>query len=233
MSENTPELSIVIPAYNEAEHLEAVVTEMEHVFNAAHLNYEILIVNNGSRDRTDEVIQQLRARNTRVSSVSLHENQSYGGGILAGLAKVKGTVIGWVHADGQANPDDIVRLYKGMQTSGKQISKAVRAVRHESPWRKVQGRIWYVLFQLLYWSPYRDVNATPKLLTRHAADILKLDSHDWFLDPELVIKALRYRIPICEFETVWRSRKSGSTRAHLLTGLEFLKNLILYRIGAK
>jgi len=233
MSENTPELSVVIPAYNEAKHLEAVVTEMEHVFNEAHLNYEILIVNNGSRDRTEEVIQQLHARNTRVSGVSLNENQFYGGGILAGLAKVRGTVIGWVHADGQADPDDIVRLYKGMRTSGKQIGKAVRAVRHESPWRKVQGRIWYAIFQLLYWSPYRDVNATPKLLTRRAADILKLDSRDWFLDPELVIKALRHRIPIYELETVWRSRKSGSTRAHLWTGLEFLKNLLLYRVGLK
>ncbi|HCM43457.1 MAG: Glycosyl transferase family 2 [Candidatus Kaiserbacteria bacterium GW2011_GWC2_49_12] len=227
------ELSIIVPAYNEANHLEAVISEMSDVFDAAHLDYEILIVNNGSRDSTGEVMEKLQARNPRITRLYLRENQQYGGGILAGLEKARGATIGWAHADGQANPEDIVRLYREMKTKGYEIGKAVRTVRYESPWRKVQGRIWFTIFRTLFPSPYRDVNATPKLLTRRAAEILKLDSHDWFLDPELVIRAIRHRIPICEVETVWRSRKSGSTRAHLLTGLEFLKNLLLYRFGLK
>ncbi len=228
-----PELSVVVPAYNEAAHIEGVITEMENVFDAAGIEYEILIVNNGSRDDTEKVIGKLQARNPRIARLYLEQNQQYGGGILAGLEKARGSTIGWAHADGQADPEDIVRIYRDMKAKGYELGKAVRVVRHESPWRKVQGRIWYSIFQFLFWSPYRDVNATPKLLTRRAADVLKLDSHDWFLDPELVIKALRHKIPICEVETVWRSRKSGSTRAHLLTGLEFLKNLLLYRVGLK
>lgn len=227
------ELSIVVPAYNEAAHLETVIAEMEAVFDRSRIDYEIVIVDNGSRDSTGDVIGVLQKRNLRISRVDLKINQHYGGGILAGLGKARGTVIGWAHADGQANPEDIVRLYREMKEKGYEAGKAVRIVRYESPWRKVQGRIWFTIFRLLFPSPYRDVNATPKLLTRRVADILKLDSHDWFLDPELVIKALRHDIPMCEVETVWRSRKSGSTRAHLLTGLEFLKNLLLYRFGLK
>ena len=228
-----PELSIVVPAYNEAVHLEGVIAEMEQVLGASGIDYEIVIVNNGSRDSTRSAIGKLQARSARIICADLAENQQYGGGILAGLAKARGEMIGWAHADGQANPEDIVRIYRKMRAEDREIGKAIRIVRHESPWRKVQGKIWFSVFQLLFWSPYRDVNATPKLLTRRAYDIIKLDSRDWFLDPELVIKSIRCHIPMCEVETVWRSRKSGSTRAHLFTGLQFLKNLILYRFGLK
>ncbi|MBI4093793.1 glycosyltransferase family 2 protein [Candidatus Kaiserbacteria bacterium] len=228
-----PELSIVIPAYNEGEHLAAVAVELTDVLRSALLDYEIVVVNNGSRDNTGDIIEQLAKGNPRIRAVHLAENRKYSGGILAGLAEAKGEVMGWAHADGQADPRDIVRLYRAMREGKCELGKAIRRERHESPWRIVQGKIWYGIFQLLFWSPYRDVNATPKLMTRRAAEILKLDSRDWFLDPEFVIKALRNKIPICEVETVWRSRKSGSTRAHLFTGLEFLKNLLLYRIGAR
>ncbi|MBI4087901.1 glycosyltransferase family 2 protein [Candidatus Kaiserbacteria bacterium] len=228
-----PELSVVVPAYNEAAHLEAVIAEMESVFDASHIDYEIIIVNNGSRDNTGEVIEKIHVHNPRITGLNLKVNQHYGGGVLAGVEKARGEVIGWTHADGQANPEDVVRLYGEMKEKGYEVGKAVRIKRYESPWRKVQGRIWFTIFRTLFPSPYRDVNATPKLMTRRAATVLRLDSHDWFLDPELVIKAIRNHIPICEVETVWRSRKSGSTRAHLLTGLEFLKNLILYRTGVK
>ena len=226
-------LSIVIPAYNEGEHLAAVVAEMNDVFGEAGINYEIVVVNNGSRDETGAIIDLLAKGNARIRAVHLAENRKYSGGILAGLAEAKGEVMGWAHADGQADPRDIVRLYRAMREKKCELGKAIRRERHESPWRIVQGKIWYGIFQLLFWSPYRDVNATPKLMTRRAAEILKLDSSDWFLDPEFVIKAIRNNIPISEVETVWRSRKSGSTRAHLFTGLEFLKNLILFRVGMR
>lgn len=228
-----PEISIVIPAYNEGEHLAAVVAEMADVFKSAALNYEIVLVDNGSRDQTGAIIDLLAKGSARIHALHLAENRKYSGGILAGLAEARGEVLGWAHADGQADPKDIVRLYQTMRAQKCELAKAIRRERHESPWRIVQGKIWYGIFQLLFWSPYRDVNATPKLMTRRAAEILKLDSRDWFLDPEFVIRALRNKIQICEVETVWRSRRSGSTRAHLFTGLEFLKNLIIFRLGLR
>jgi hypothetical protein len=124
-------------------------------------------------------------------------------------------------------------MYTGMRESGRELAKSVRVLRLVSPWRKLQSVIWYTIFQILFPSPYRDPNGTPRLLTRHALTTLRLESTDWFLEPEFVIKSIRYKMPIYEIETVWRSRKTGDSKAHLLTGLEFLKNLILYRIGIK
>ncbi len=230
---NTPELSIVVPAYNEATHLEAVISELADVMDESLPNYEILIVNNGSTDDTAHVIEKLEQKYPCIRHIYLEKNQQYGGGIQAGLADAKGDMLGWAHADGQIDPKDIVRLYKGMRESGRELGKAVRVMRLVSKWRRMQSIIWYSIFQILFPSPYRDPNGTPRLLTRHARDVLKLESRDWFLEPEFVIKSLRHKIPIYEVETVWRSRKSGDSKAHLFTGMEFLKNLILYRIGMK
>ncbi len=229
----SPELSIVVPAYNEGEHLAAVLAEMMDVFGKEGIDYEIIVVNNGSRDNTGAIVDRLAQEHARIRAVHLKQNRKYSGGILAGLAQTRGEVMGWSHADGQADPRDIVRLYRAMREQKCELAKAVRKERHESPWRIVQGRIWITIFKALFPCRYRDVNATPKLMTRRAADVLKLDSRDWFLDPEFVIRAIRHGLPICEIETVWRSRRSGSTRAHLLTGLEFLKNLILFRFGIR
>lgn len=228
-----PELSVIIPAYNEARHLGEVVRGMARVLEESGIDYELRVVNNGSRDNTGAVIDELCDENSRIKPVPLAVNQGYGGGILAGLRDAQGDILSWIHADGQADPHDIVDIYRAMKKQGRELGKAVRIVRHESPWRIVQSRIYHAIFQLLFWTPYRDINGTPKLLTRNTLQTLGLTSRDWFLDPEFVIKALRHGFPIAEVETIWSSRRSGSTRAHLLTGLEFLKNMLMYRLGMK
>jgi len=120
-----------------------------------------------------------------------------------------------------------------MREESNQLGMAVRAVRNESKLRKIQTAIYYVLFQAMFHTPYKDINGTPRLMSRRAAEILKLQSHDWFLEPEFVIKSMRYKLPISVIETVWEARRSGMSRGRPWTGLEFFKNMIVYRVGLK
>lgn len=229
-----PDLSIVVPAYNEALHLEEVVTTMTRAFQAANIDYEICIVNNGSHDTTDAVIEKLKAADPRITGITIPVNRGYGGGILAGLESARGEILGWAHADGQADPGDIITLYRRMRSEHRELGKAVRVVSYEPRIRKLLSRAYYLIFQALFWSPYRDMNGTPKLLTRRALEKFALESRDWFIDPEFVIKALRHRMPIIEIETTWHVRKSGGTKARLfLAGLEFFKNMLIYRFRIK
>ncbi|MDP3645528.1 MAG: glycosyltransferase family 2 protein [bacterium] len=229
-----PELSIVITAYNEASHLESVIVGMARVFQEAHIDYEIRIVDNGSSDGTGTVVKKLTAQDPRIVGVALAVNKGYGGGILAGLEGARGTVVGWAHADGQADPNDVVRLYRKMRSEHRELGKTARVVSFESATRKLLSVVYFSIFQILFRSPYTDINGTPKLLTRHAMQKLSLESRDWFLDPEFVIKSLRYKMPIVEIETTWHTRRGGATKARLfLTGLEFFKNMLLYRFGIK
>lgn len=229
-----PELSIVVPSYNEALHLEGVITTMTQAFQSANLDYEICIVNNGSHDETNTIIEKLKSADQRITGITITVNRGYGGGILAGLAKARGRILGWTHADGQSDPNDIIRLFHQMHTEHRELGKAVRVVSSE-PWiRKILSALYYAIFQILFWSPYRDINGTPKLLTRNAMEKLSLESRDWFIDPEFVIKALRHQMVISEIETTWHIRKSGGTKARLfLAGLEFFKNMLAYRFRLK
>ena len=231
---NAPKLSIVVPAFNEASHLEVVITEMGRILGSSGIEYEICIVNNGSTDATASVISKIESEHPRVNHVFLQHNQQYGGGVLAGLQRVKGETLGWMHADGQADPADLVLLYKKMHKESCELGKAVRITSSESTTRKILSFIYFRIFQMLFFVSYRDPNGTPKLMTRSAMQKLSLSSKDWFLDPEFVIKGIRNKMPIIEVETVWRSRKSGATKARLIfAGFEFLKNMLLYRFGFK
>ena len=227
------ELSIVVPAYNEGKNLNDVSEKMVRELDASGIDYEIRIVNNGSTDDSGDVLKELSERHSRIIVISLAKNEGYSNGILEGLKGADAEILGWAHADGQVDPHDIVRLYRGMKEKGLPLAKAIRKIRHESVFRLIQSTTYYVIFQLLFRSPYRDINGTPRLMTRVAAQKLQLSSRDWFLEPEFVIKSLRLKMPIYEVETVWHSRQSGFTRARLWTGLEFLKNMILYRLGFK
>ena len=227
------ELSIVIPAFNEAKNLREVIRKMVAELGQSGISYEIRIVNNGSTDNSREVIDELCLNYPRVVGIEIPKNIGYSNGILVGLEGAHAEVLGWAHADGQVDPHDIVRLYRGMREGNYPLAKAVRKIRHESAFRHFQSNTYYLIFQTLFRSPYRDVNGTPRLMTREAAAKLQLSSRDWFLEPEFVIKSLRHKMPMYEVETVWHSRASGLTRARLWTGLEFLKNMIIYRLGFK
>src|SRR3989338_11229653 len=111
MSVKEPELSMVVPRYNEALHLEDVILTMTQAFQNAGLEYEICIVNNGSSDATAAVIEKLKAANPRITGITIAVNQGYGGGILSGLAAARGEVLGGAHADGQVDPNDIILLF--------------------------------------------------------------------------------------------------------------------------
>jgi len=229
----TRELSIVVPAYNEGKNLREVTEKMVRELDKSGIDYEIRIVNNGSTDDSEEILQELREKYPRIITIRLAKNEGYSNGIQAGLRGADAEVLGWAHADGQVDPHDIVRLYRGMKEGGFQLAKAVRKIRHESVFRLIQSTTYYLIFQTLFRSPYRDINGTPRLMTREAAEKLQLSSRDWFLEPEFVIKSLRLKMPIYEVETIWHSRVSGFTRARLWTGLEFLKNMVIYWLGIK
>ena len=227
------QLSIVVPAFNEAKNLREVIRKMVTELDQSGITYQIRIVNNGSTDNSREVIDELCQKYPQVMSVEIAKNTGYSNGILVGLEGADAEVLGWSHADGQVDPHDIVRLYRGMKEGNYPLAKAIRKIRHESIFRFIQSSIYYLIFQTLFRSPYKDINGTPRLMTREAAQKLHLSSRDWFLEPEFIIKSLRLRMPIYQVETIWHSRASGFTRARLWTGLEFFKNMIIYRLGLK
>ncbi|TSC89685.1 MAG: family 2 glycosyl transferase [Parcubacteria group bacterium Gr01-1014_3] len=222
-------LSIVIPAYNEGVHIERIIRDIHKELQKVESDFEIVVVDNGSLDNTQGVLEMLSKEMPRVRARRVFPNRGYGGGILEGLSVARGEIVGWTDGDGQVRAEDLSAMYKKMRQENFAFFKARRMTRPDGVFRAIQSRIYNLIFHALFSTSVHDVNAKPKLFQRSFYEKTGLASTDLFIDAEVVIKALRGGIPIKEYPVVFQSRKEGKSKIGIGASLEFLKNLLYYR----
>lgn len=221
--------SIVIPAYNESATLGDVIRALHKDIKAVEGSFEVILVDNGSTDSTPDIISALAIEIPELRTTRVFPNQGYGNGILAGLNIAHGDIIGWMHADNQSTAQNLIAIYQKMIHEKLDICKAVRLIRDEPLWRRLQSKIFNKFFYFLFGSNLHDINATPKLIRRCLYNKINLKSKDWFIDPEIIIKAIQARAVIGEVPVMWQSRKGGKSKVSMITGLEFIKNMFYYK----
>jgi len=227
------ELSIVIPAYNEEKNIEGVLRSIVDVFKRSNIDYEVLAVDNGSRDSTSKVIDLFK-KNKRIKKISLKENQGYGGGILAGLHKAKGDIIGWIDGDKQTNAECLITVYKlARKNNGRGIFKVKRTLRCDGTQRKASSKLYNFMIRIIFGIDSNDINACPKLFGREVFNDLNIISKDWFIDTEVILKARRKGLPVVEIPAIFNKRKEGTSNVRWSISFEFLKNMIKYSLGKK
>ena len=112
MHEN-PQLSIILPCYNESKGLEALVKRFDQTGRG--VDFELILVDNGSTDNTPQVLPYLLARYPFARSARVEFNQGYGHGILTGLRAARADVLAWSHADLQTDPADVFRAWRAIK----------------------------------------------------------------------------------------------------------------------
>lgn len=105
-----PDLSVVIPVYNEAPNLEALYRELTDALGSAGLSYEVLFVDDGSTDASFEVLTRTQAADARIRVIQFRRNFGQTAAFAAGFAAARGRVIVTSDGDGQNDPKDIPRL---------------------------------------------------------------------------------------------------------------------------
>jgi glycosyltransferase involved in cell wall biosynthesis len=231
----SPDLSIVMPCYNEESVVGYTIPKLAVAFAKAGYQLELVAVDNGSHDRTGELLLELAARHPGVAPHRVDVNEGYGNGILQGIAECHAPWIGMIPADGQVDAEDVVRLYEAAVAAGRPVlAKARRRFRMDGLARKVVS-IVYNLFVRLLWPGMQslDVNGTPKLLPREHLLAMNLQSKDWFLDPEIMVKAYYMGLPVLEFNVFGRLRGSGLSHVRAATCWEFFSNLLVFRFSRK
>ncbi|MCS7019591.1 MAG: glycosyltransferase family 2 protein [Cytophagales bacterium] len=112
MSIKKPDISVVIPAYNEEESLPELCAWIERVMQEHRFGYEVIIVNDGSTDRTWEVIKQIGEHNPVVKGICFRRNYGKSAALHVGFRAAQGNVVITMDADMQDSPDEIPALYK-------------------------------------------------------------------------------------------------------------------------
>ncbi len=225
-----PELSLAIPLYNEADNVESVVSSLVAALEEAGIDYELVLVNNGSEDATGEIIDRLAQENPRLVPVHIPVNQGYGWGIITGLRHCRGRYLGYAWGDNQVRAEDVVRIFLRLRQGDVDMVKSLRIERHDGLQRLIITRIYNKVFPFFFPVHSADVNGCPKIFTREAYESIQPSSKDWFLDPEIMIKAHRLGLRIEEIPVVFYPRASGKSKVRWKTVLEFAINMIRYRL---
>ena len=118
MDTNNPNISVVVPLYNEEESLPELEAWIERVMTENHYTYEIIFVDDGSNDRSWEVIRSLKEKNPAVRAIRFQRNYGKSAGLYCGFEAAQGDVVITMDADLQDSPDEIPELYRMITEEG-------------------------------------------------------------------------------------------------------------------
>lgn len=197
--------SLVIPCYNEAANLPLL---LERCKDIASSEVEVILVDNGSTDTTQQVLLQLLPRYPGCRSVRVERNQGYGFGILAGLKAAQGDILGWTHADMQTDPQDALRGLALFDRHGKNVF--VKGRRYGRPLADIAFTLGMSVFEtVLLRKPLWDINAQPTMFSRIFFETWSEPPADFSLDLYAYYQARHQGLPIHRFAVRFGERAHG------------------------
>jgi len=217
----------VIPAYNEENNIEKIV-ELT-ISSLKEFDYEIVVVDDGSKDRTVEILKELMKKHHMIRMIQHKSNKGYADALRTGFNSSNGKYITFIDADLQNHPADIPKLLKWVDR-GYDIVIGWRKNRQDNLSRLVISRSWNSLCHLLFNIPFPDINGKPKLFKAEILKDIKIETKQWVIDLELVHKALKKGYRGMQVPVKHSARGAQESKANLKKGLVSLINLLEYRI---
>jgi glycosyltransferase involved in cell wall biosynthesis len=224
------DLSIVIPFYNEEGNAQNLLDNLVKHLDLGKRSYEVIAVNNGSVDKTPEILEKAARKNKKIKVATVKKNIGYGFGIKTGLEKAKGKIIGYLWADSISDATRLWDLASKLENSNVALIKISRVKRNDALYRRIQSRVYNTLFWLMFGIKSHDINGCPKLMKRSVYKTIKLKSNDWFLDPEIMLKVKKMGFKYKEIPVESDKRVHGKSHVKTSTFLEFIKNMTKYKL---
>ncbi len=161
---NRPTLTVVMPAYNEEAALADAVAEIQtHILDRV-AGSELMVVNDGSGDRTGALLDELATKDDRVRAIH-QANTGHGGAVMRGLSEARGRYLFLIDSDRQIPLEPFERFWKEIQT-GCDAVFGIRANRHDPKLRLILTRFIRGALSVLFGTRIRDANIPYKLLRR-------------------------------------------------------------------
>jgi len=184
-----PALSFFFPAHNEAENIEALVAEALEVLPSLADEFEIIAVDDGSRDATPEIADRLAAADARVRVVHHEVNQGYGAALRSGFGAAHYDLVCFIDGDRQFRVADIGRLLERMsRPDAPDVVLGYRLKRADPLVRLAYARAYRLALRIFFGLKVRDPDCACKLFRRAALEDVRLESGGAFFSAELLIK---------------------------------------------
>lgn len=231
-------LSVVMPAYNEAENIEQTVRKCFDVIQSLGFNAEVVVCDDGSRDRTGAILKNLQVEFSGLVVVTHSPNQGYGAAMTAAIAASTGDIVASIDSDGQFDIADLNSLLPKF-TDRLDMLTGYRTAKQDTFVRVFGDRVMNRLIRLMFGVAYRDTNCAFKLYRGAFIRSLNLEARGFQLPTEIVLKAHALNHTIAEAPVSHREREGGAsslapfkTAMHMLRFLCYLRRkIVLHKKG--
>lgn len=230
-------ISVVIPAYNEERRIPATLRAIHRYLAAASEPFEILVVDDGSRDGTVGVVNRLQAELSQVSLIRLPSNQGKGRAVQEGVLRACGDIILFTDADQSTPIEYLSHLLAPMRQHGCQVAIASRGVagaqllKVQSSWRRFLGKAFGALMRTVLITGVQDSQCGFKCFTREAARTIfsSLACANGLFDMEALLLASRHGYRVAEIPVRWVHDPDSRLTYNVWGALGLLQELLRIR----
>lgn len=217
------DLSVVIPVYNEEGNVVSLVEELESVLRAMPRTFEVILIDDGSRDRTPALLRSLRAERSWLRVITFRRNFGQSAAFDAGFRAAAGSIVVTMDGDLQSDPHDIPQMLSMLEEGYDLVSGWRRRRKDALILRKIPSRIANGLIRLATGAPIHDLGCSLKVYRRDVTDELFLygEMHRF-----LAVLAHSIGARIAEVEVNHRPRRAGQSKYGMRRTIKVLLDLL-------
>jgi glycosyltransferase involved in cell wall biosynthesis len=225
-------ISFFCPAFNEEENLEKAVHSILPVLKDVAADFEIIVIDNCSTDKTPQIAEQLAKEIPQLKVIHNEMNKGYGGALITGFKAAQKDIVAYTDSDNQYDFNEFKKLSSYLDRYDAVIG--YRLKRHDSIYRLVQSAIFNMIVTLLFGVKFRDINCSFKIYRKEVLESMDISSKSAFIDAEMLIKALNngYRIvevPVAHFKRM-AGKASGAKPGMIFLTIQEMVSFWLNRL---
>lgn len=220
---------MIVPCYNESKNVPLILEKFDSVIKRKDI--EVILVNNGSNDGSQELMESLIINYPFARIVHVKINEGYGFGILSGLREAKGYYLGWTHADMQTDPYDVIKALDIIEEKGNPTQIYVKGERKNRPLFDQLFTTGMSIFETFYLKEtLYDINAQPNIFHVSFFKSWTAPPHDFSLDLYTLYMARQQKIDIIRFNVIFPERLHGesSWNTGLSAKYKFIKRTLSF-----
>jgi len=208
-NKNKPSLTVIFPTYNEEANVVASVEGVREALRKRHDDFEVVVVDDGSTDRTRTLADELAAKYADVKTIHHDRNYKLGRTLRSGFAAATKDLVFYTDADLPIDFQDIHRGVDLLLRDGADGVTGYRLDRGESWWRMIYSAVYNRLINAVFGLGVNDVNFSYKLFTKEAMRSITLTSEGSFIDAELLARAKLANMRVVQMGVHYFSRRAG------------------------
>lgn len=205
------ELSLFLPTFNEEEIIQKTILNSKKIISKHFKKWEIIVVNDASKDNTKEIVEQLSKEDPKIRVVNHAQNKGYGGAFKTGLYSSKYDWIALIDSDGQFDFSEIGNFIKKQEETMADLVIGYYKKRRVSKFKIITSKMWEFTVYILFGLHVKDIDCGFKLISKKVIDkIPKLESERGaFISSELLIKSRKAGFKIVEIPVTHLPRVTG------------------------